>query len=173
MGSDENTDEPNKWLAEHVLPGFRQFSTDFYGECWKVAQNILRAFALGLGLKEEDFIERIHSYHRNELSYKHYPSVPASDFQSHEKERLGSHSDMDSMTLLFQDDCGGLEAEIPGKRGEFVPVDPIAGTLVMNVGDALMRWSNGKAPSARESTISLTPDKTIYARQFIEYSHRR
>ena len=102
---------------------------------------------------EEDFIEKFHSYHDNELSYKHYPSVPASDFQSHKKERLGSHSDGSSLTLLFQDDCGGLEVETPGRRGEFFPATPIDGTLVMNIGDILMRWSNGTLlpfPTARE-----------------------
>lgn len=92
----------------------------------------------------EDTIEKFHSYHRNALSYKHYPAVSSSDFSSHEKERLGAHSDMTTMTLLFQDTCGGLEVETPGKKGEFFAADPIEGTLVMNIGDVLMRWSNGR-----------------------------
>lgn len=45
--------------------------------------------------------------------------------------------------MLFQDDCGGLQVEHPRRAGEFVDVPPIPGTLVMNVGDLLMRWSNG------------------------------
>lgn len=107
-----------------------------------MTQKILRALALGLGM-EEDVIEKFHSYHRNELSYKHYPAVPLSDFLSHKKERLGSHSDMTSLTLLFQDEVGGLEVESPEKRGEFYPANPIDGAIIMNIGDILMRWSNG------------------------------
>ena len=57
--------------------------------------------------------------------------------------RLSAHTDFDSFTLLFQDDCGGLEVEKMGEQGVYVPVDPVEGALVMNVGDALMRWSNG------------------------------
>ncbi|KAJ9603591.1 hypothetical protein H2200_011777 [Cladophialophora chaetospira] len=165
LGSDENIEQPNKWLPEHVLPGFREFSTKFYGECWKATQNILRALAIGLGIEDENLIERLHSYPLNSLSFKHYPPVLLSELDRNEKKRLGAHSDMTSVTLLFQDNCGGLEFEIPGRRGEFVPIKPIPGTLVMNVGDALMRWSNGKptlfhhSPQVRIiSVLKLQPD---------------
>jgi isopenicillin N synthase-like dioxygenase len=47
--------------------------------------------------------------------------------------------------LLFQDSIGGLEVEIPNKPGTFVAVPPLANSLVMNVGDLLMRWSNGQS----------------------------
>ena len=47
--------------------------------------------------------------------------------------------------MLFQDDCGGLQVEDPSKPGEFIDVPPVPGSLVMNVGDLLMRWSNGKS----------------------------
>jgi isopenicillin N synthase-like dioxygenase len=44
---------------------------------------------------------------------------------------------------LFQDACGGLEVEDPHKPGEFIAATPIEGACVVNVGDLLMRWSNG------------------------------
>ena len=144
MGSDENKAEPNSWISDDVLPGFQQFSKEFYWECWLTAQKILRALALGLGLEDEDYLAKSHSGHSNELSMKHYPPVPKSEFLSHEKERFGAHMDMDSLTLLFQDDCGGLEVEKVDKPGEFLPATPIENTLVMNIGDVLMRWSNGE-----------------------------
>ena len=46
--------------------------------------------------------------------------------------------------MLFQDDCGGLQVEDPNVSGKFIDAEPIEGALVMNVGDLLMRWSNGK-----------------------------
>lgn len=46
-------------------------------------------------------------------------------------------------TILFQDDVGGLEVESPHGSGNFVAVSPIPGTVVFNIGDFLMRWSNG------------------------------
>lgn len=60
------------------------------------------------------------------------------------KERLGSHKDISSLTLLFQDDCGGLEVEMPGENGRFVAATLVEGALLMNIGDVSMRLSNGK-----------------------------
>jgi isopenicillin N synthase-like dioxygenase len=46
--------------------------------------------------------------------------------------------------LLFQDDCGGLEVEDINNPGQFIPATPIKNAIVMNVGDLLQRWSNGR-----------------------------
>lgn len=43
--------------------------------------------------------------------------------------------------MLFQDDCGGLE--VATRAGEFVKAPPVKNAIVMNIGDLLMRWSNG------------------------------
>jgi isopenicillin N synthase-like dioxygenase len=51
--------------------------------------------------------------------------------------------DFGTGTILFQDDVGGLEVESPRGSGNFVPAPPIPGTVVFNIGDFLMRWSNG------------------------------
>lgn len=47
--------------------------------------------------------------------------------------------------MLFQDERGGLEVEHPRKPGTFMPVNPVEGACVMNIGDMLMRWSNGES----------------------------
>jgi isopenicillin N synthase-like dioxygenase len=86
---------------------------------------------------------KFHTGHENELSLRHYPPVSAAMIEKQQMRRLSSHTDFDSFTLLFQDDCGGLEVEKMGEPGVYLPVEPIEGALVMNIGDALMRWSNG------------------------------
>lgn len=45
--------------------------------------------------------------------------------------------------MLFQDDAGGLQVENPKNPGSFIDATPMKNALVMNVGDLLMRWSNG------------------------------
>ena len=47
--------------------------------------------------------------------------------------------------MLFQDDCGGLEVQT--RQGQFVRAEPVNGAIVMNIGDLLMRWSNGNYSS--------------------------
>jgi len=69
--------------------------------------------------------------------------VAASEIESGQKDSLGAHTDFGSITLLFQDDCGGLEVEVPDEPGTFIPATPVEGALVMNIGDIMMRWTNG------------------------------
>lgn len=117
--------------------------TKFYWECFEIAGNILRAIALGIGLEDEDHLLRLHSGHGNQLRLLHYPPIPAAALESESSARMPAHSDWSSMTMLFQDDCGGLEVEDPHKPGYFMPATPVKDALVMNVGDLLQRWSNG------------------------------
>lgn len=142
IGSEANTLQSNIWLPESTLPGFKAFTTGFYWECNKVAQEILKAIALGLGLSDPEYLVKFHSGHNNQLRLLHYPPVPAEDIESGKAARISAHSDWGSITILFQDDCGGLEVEDPA--GEFVPATPVKGACVVNIGDLLMRWSNGQ-----------------------------
>jgi len=75
----------------------------------------------------------------------HYPGAPVEVFTSGAKGRVAAHTDFGTCTLLFQDPqdkLGGLEVEDPHKPGHFVPAPPVEGTIVFNIGDFLMRWSN-------------------------------
>lgn len=108
--------------------------------------------SLGIGLEEEDFLLKHHSGHNNQLRLLHYPPVPAAALESGSSARMPAHSDWGSITMLFQDDCGGLEVEDPNRKDRFVPATPTKGACVVNVGDLLMRWSNGK--SLRQVSVS-------------------
>lgn len=147
MGSDDNPHQPNTWPAESTIPGFRDFTTKFYWECWQTTQQILRALAIGLGLEDEEFLLKLHDGNSNQVSLRHYLPIAAAEVETNQKERLAAHTDISSITLLFQDDCGGLEVEASGQPGKFIPAPPIENALVMNIGDILMRWSNGTFPS--------------------------
>lgn len=143
MGSDDNSDQPNQWIPEEVLPRFREFMVRFYWDCFGASSEILRAIAVGIGLEDEDHLVRNHSGHNNQLRLLHYPSIPADAIESQAMARMPAHTDWSSMTILFQDDCGGLEVEDLGQPGRFIPATPVKNAIVMNVGDLLQRWSNG------------------------------
>lgn len=145
IGSETCASQPNQWLPEDVLPGFRSFTTDFYWTCFDTAKELLKAIGIGIGLEDEEFLLRFHSGENNQLRLLHYPPVERDKLSSNAIARMPAHSDWGSITMLFQDDCGGLQVEAAGKPGEFVDAPPIKGALIMNVGDLLMRWSNGKS----------------------------
>jgi len=140
LGTDDNASQPNQWPPSTLLPGFQPFMLTFQHACWRVAQEILRALALGLGLPDETALLRFHAQGENELSLRHYPPVHEEVVRSGEVDRLGAHTDYDSFTLLWQDELGGLE--VRDKSGRWVDVRPVEGALVMNIGDVLPRWSN-------------------------------
>jgi isopenicillin N synthase-like dioxygenase len=108
MGSDKNGDQPNQWLPDEVLPGFRAFMTRFYWDCFSVTSDIMRALAVGIGLEDEDHLLKKHSGHNNQLRLLHYPEVPLEALERQTVSRMPAHSDWSSITILFQDDCGGL-----------------------------------------------------------------
>ncbi|KAG0651919.1 2-oxoglutarate-dependent dioxygenase htyE, partial [Hyphodiscus hymeniophilus] len=142
IGSEDNDEQPNVWLPEEVLPGYRKFMTDFYWECAKTSRDILQALGTGLGLNDPEWLLKFHSGHNNQLRLLHYPPIPAKELENQTSARMPAHSDWGSITMLFQDDCGGLEVENKYKPGEFIKALPIKNAIIMNIGDLLMRWSN-------------------------------
>ncbi|KAL1303024.1 hypothetical protein AAFC00_003337 [Neodothiora populina] len=156
VGSEGNKEQPPIWLPEDVLPGFRDFETSFYWKCNEVARKLLAAMAIGLGLNDANFILKYHSGHNNQLRLLHYPPVPAIELESNKSARMPAHTDWGSITMLFQDKCGGLQVEDPHKRGRFIDATPMQGALIMNVGDLLMRWSNDQLKSTMHR-VTLPP----------------
>ncbi|CAF9932161.1 MAG: hypothetical protein HETSPECPRED_008283 [Heterodermia speciosa] len=162
VGSENNQDQPNIWLPEDVLPGFRSFTTEFYWQMNTIARMLLRAMAIGIGLDDEEFFLSRHSGHNNQLRLLHYPPVPAADIESQRASRMPAHSDWGTLTMLFQDDCGGLEVEKPHKEGEFMSAHPLKDAIVTNVGDLLQRWSNDKLKSTLHR-VTLPPQQDRFS----------
>lgn len=140
-GREHDEAMPNIWLPEGILPGFKEACLGFFWECFELEKNIIKALALGFHLPEDYFL-KFHTAPDNQLRLLHYPSVLHQALALDQIQRIDSHSDFGSLTILFQDDVGGLEVEDPNVPGTFVAVPPIPGSIVVNAGDFLMRWSN-------------------------------
>ena len=54
---------------------------------------------------------------------------------------VSEHTDFGLLTILCQDNVGGLQ--IKGLDGEWFHAPPIEGTLIVNVADLLSRWTAG------------------------------
>ncbi|KAL6878575.1 hypothetical protein J3F83DRAFT_239395 [Trichoderma novae-zelandiae] len=137
---------PNVWPPEDVLPGFRAFFEGFYEVCHDAERELLRLVALGMGLEREYFVG-YHSHRDNQIRLLRYPAVEERALREGLAERIAAHTDFGTLTMLFQDDVGGLEVEDVQEKGRFHGVPYIPGTAVVNVGDFLMRWSNDELRS--------------------------
>ncbi|KAG5634849.1 hypothetical protein H0H81_000513 [Sphagnurus paluster] len=140
-GREDDEMMPNIWLPEGVLPGFKEACLDYFWKCSELQKDILSALALGFDLPEDYFV-KFHTKPDNQLRLLHYPSIPLCALETNEITRIDGHADFGSITIVFQDDVGGLEVEDPNNAGTFLPVPPIAGSVIVNAGDFLMRWSN-------------------------------
>jgi len=84
------------------------------------------------------------------LRFLHYPPVEDPDSMPPNYWRAGPHTDWCCVTLLFQRlGEAGLECAANPKRGAgpengWLKVDPVEGGICVNIGDMLMRWSNGR-----------------------------
>jgi isopenicillin N synthase-like dioxygenase len=124
----------NQWPR---LPGFRDALVTYFDRLLGVSGLIHRAIAVDLGVAPDYFV---HDYERSlsALRVLHYPPHPgAFDGTLY---GAGPHTDYGGVTLLAQDDAGGLE--VRRRDGAWIAVDPVPGTFVCNIGDALMRWTN-------------------------------
>lgn len=107
----------------------------------------MHALELGLGLDPDALVKRCIPG-ASELRLNHYPAVEVAKLQFGNVKRTWPHTDFGIITLLIQDETGGLEMEdrrANSKPGStFVPVPPNPrGQLVVNVSDTLQRWTNG------------------------------
>ncbi|WNZ25715.1 isopenicillin N synthase family oxygenase [Leptolyngbya sp. NK1-12] len=121
------------------LEQFRQVVEQFYQDCiTKAALPLLEAIALALHLPESFLVER-HGQNFF-LRLLHYPAWPHPGGTN--QLRAGEHTDYGTITLLFQEHgaTGGLE--IRSFQGDWLPVPALDGAIVVNIGDALQRWTN-------------------------------
>ncbi|EIW77942.1 Clavaminate synthase-like protein, partial [Coniophora puteana RWD-64-598 SS2] len=159
MGSDAPTARlENVWVPEEDLPGFRDASCHFQAVCRHFQMTkLLPALAMGIpGVNDKAFFEKFHKAEDNQLRLLRYPGGEPEVFgkDAQDGRRCGAHSDFGTCTLLFQDDVGGLEVEDPHLPGTFVPVPPVPGAVVFNVGDLLMRWSNDTLRSTLHRVVA-------------------
>ena len=121
-------------------PEFRDELTDFYKACLDGAHRIQRVFSKALGM-EKDFFVQYHQGENVSLRLLYYPSSGVDDIAVGQLG-AGAHTDYGMITLLFQKDIGGLE--VRGADGVWHPVTPENEAIVINTGDLMERWTNGK-----------------------------
>ncbi|MEM7043018.1 MAG: 2-oxoglutarate and iron-dependent oxygenase domain-containing protein [Pseudomonadota bacterium] len=125
----------NRWPSS--MTDLRDHALAYFQAAHDVAYHLMRGFALGLG-REESFFLKTTAKPMSRASFVYYPPQDAA--MGADQFGVGPHTDFGVLTVLCQDDVGGLQVQ--NAEGEWVNAQPIEDTLVVNVGDLLARWTN-------------------------------
>ncbi|EDO40749.1 predicted protein [Nematostella vectensis] len=102
-----------KWPNDEA-PGFESKVGELYNQCIKLTFRVLHAVSLGMDLKDKNWLLDCHKgigKHGNATTMRilYYPPITNNNLVKPGQVRCGEHSDYGTITLLFQDEFGGLE----------------------------------------------------------------
>ncbi len=138
---------PNQWPTG--LPGFRDAVTAYNDAMIGLARKIVQAISIALGGELTD-LDAHFARPTTFLRMLYYPPQPP---QSPD-DLYGSapHTDYGFITILVQDEVGGLQ--VRNVAGDWVDAPDMPGAFVMNSADILHRWSNGRFISTPHRVIN-------------------
>ncbi len=152
-------DGQNQWPA---IDGFRDTMVSYLSACEELSLFLLSAFCLGLGEPARALHSGFAPGHTSFLRLNHYPlddqlnpaeaaqTTPLGDMALHH------HSDAGALTVLAQDEVGGLQVAHPDGPSGWVDVAPVPGALVINTGDMMQVWSNDRYRAALHRVLPRT-----------------
>lgn len=124
----------NQWPD---LPGFKDTLSAYLDAMLATARTVLEGIAVSLDLPHDYFARKMTQPVMIQRLL-HYPSQAGQIDES--MIGIGAHTDYGLMTILAQDDVGGLQ--VMNRAGQWVEASPIPGTFVVNISDLVQRLTN-------------------------------
>ncbi|XP_028071657.1 feruloyl CoA ortho-hydroxylase 1-like [Camellia sinensis] len=112
-----------------------------------VIQRLLKVLMKGLNVEEIGATKENLLMGTLIVNFNHYPICPNPDLTA----GVGPHSDASTITILLQDDTGGLY--VRGREG-WIHVTPVKGALIVNIGDVLQIMSNDHYKSIEHRAVT-------------------
>jgi len=161
-----------RWPAQPAA--FRPALTEFFSAFTDLSEATMRMVLAALGLPEEAVGSTMEKgfgvAHTSAARLNHYPAhdpVPLSERGSVTPlgdMALHHHTDPGAITLLLQDDCGGLQAR--SRSHGWIDVPPRAGSIVVNIGDILQVWTNDRCTAGVHRVVPITSPKGRFSIPF-------
>ncbi|KAK8561768.1 hypothetical protein V6N13_149081 [Hibiscus sabdariffa] len=127
--------------------GLQEIIEEYSNAIRKVATELFQSLSLIMGMDKEALLG-LHKQLVQGYRVNYYPPCSKPD----QVLGISPHSDSSTITILMQDnDVCGLQLK---HNNEWVPVNPIPDALVVNVGDIIEMWSNGKYKSIEHRAVA-------------------
>ncbi|KAG6653171.1 jasmonate-induced oxygenase 2-like [Carya illinoinensis] len=141
--------EVTEWINQwpEYPPEIREACQEYAQEMVKLAYKSMELVAQSLGLPADSF----RGFFKDQTSFirlNHYPPCPDPELAL----GVGRHKDGGALTILAQDDVGGLEVKRK-TDGEWVRVKPTPNAYIINVGDIVQVWSNDEYESVEHRAM--------------------
>lgn len=146
---------PNQWPDD---AGFRRAVEAYFDATQALALDLLPVFSVAVG-EPSDFFDSFFDPPGTTLRLVHYPPSPErrpDDFMG-----IYPHTDYGFITILAQDDVGGLE--IQRVDGAWIEAPALPGTFVVNLGDTAARWTNDVFNSSPHRVINKSSERDRYS----------
>jgi isopenicillin N synthase-like dioxygenase len=157
--------EPNLWPE---LPDFKEAYTAYFDAMSDLARELMRIFAVALKLPEDFFDARI-DRHISMFRVLSYPAQKEEPLPG--QMRAGAHSDYGSLTVVLPDGPG---LQVFNKAGQWVDVPHVEGSLVVNIADLMMQWTNDEWVSTLHRVCNPPVDDSLRntRRQSLVFFHQ-
>ncbi|CAN8259465.1 unnamed protein product [Cochlearia groenlandica] len=127
----------------------RDEALEYMNKSKKMVRKLLEYLSKNLNVKELDETKESLFMGSIRINLNYYPICPNPD----STVGVGRHSDVSTLTILFQDQIGGLHVRSLSS-GNWVHVPPVPGSFVINIGDAMQIMSNGKYKSVEHRVLA-------------------
>ncbi|XP_030844464.1 2-oxoglutarate-dependent dioxygenase htyE isoform X2 [Strongylocentrotus purpuratus] len=142
-------------FPDEELPEFRTSLSDLFESFVPLHNRVLEVMARGLNLEDPQYFVDRHKligtkHSQSTLRTLYYPSLANMEVKE-DQVRCGEHTDYGGITLLFQDSQAGLE--VRNVEDKWIPATPIEGTVVVNIGDLMQRWTSDKLIASKHRVM--------------------
>jgi isopenicillin N synthase-like dioxygenase len=137
---------PNQWPKG--FPEFRRDIYAYYTAACGLGERLLKGLAVSLDQSPDTFAKAF----SKPLARGGTIFYPSQTVDENDRFGVAPHTDYGGLTLLAQDNVGGLE--VKALNGEWVKAVPMPGTIVVNVGDLMGRWTNDRFHSNSHRVVN-------------------
>jgi isopenicillin N synthase-like dioxygenase len=168
----KNPERHTRWPDQPQ--SFRPALTDFFQSFAQLSAATMSMVLAALGMSEAEVLQTMEKgfgdLHTSAARLNYYPSAdPVPDAERTDLTGLGDmalhyHTDPGAITLLLQDNHGGLQAL--SKKDGWIDVPPVDGAIVVNIGDVLQVWTNDRCTAGVHRVLPVHSEQGRYSVPF-------